>query len=80
LKKDGYGYVRLEDDAEEKMVMPKWSHKMPDWTVMMADGSTMSGLHMMEDWTVMSDDTICMKTMHLTFSKLFKNTSLFSRI
>ena len=46
----------IEDDNEEKMVMPEWAHKMPDGSVMLADGTTMTGNHTMEDGTKMSND------------------------
>jgi len=32
----------IEDDSEEKMVMPEWAHRMPDGTIMNADGSIVS--------------------------------------
>ncbi len=46
----------IEDDSEEKMVMPEWAHKMPDGSIMLADGTTMSGNHTMDDGTKMSND------------------------
>ncbi len=54
----------IEDDSEEKMVMPEWAHKMDDGTIMKADGSTMTDAHIMDDGTVMSDDVMHMETMH----------------
>ena len=50
----------IEDDSEEKMVMPEWAHRMPDGTIMNADGSIvgdsdMSGTHKMEDWETMDN-------------------------
>ena len=46
----------IEDDSEEKMVMPEWAHKMPDGSIMLADGTTMSGNHTMEDGSMMQND------------------------
>ena len=46
----------IEDDAEETMIMPEWAHKMPDGSIMLADGTTMSGNHTMGDGTTMSND------------------------
>jgi len=54
----------IEDDSEEKMVMPEWAHKMPDGTIMKADGSTMTDSHLMEDGTEMKDDEMHMEMMH----------------
>ena len=52
----------IEDDSEEKMVMPEWAHRMPDGTIMNADGSIVSDdemswmNHTMDDGTKMSND------------------------
>jgi len=54
----------IEDDAEEKMVMPEWAHKMPDGTIMNADGSIVGEsdgtkkewTHIMYDGTKMSNN------------------------
>ena len=54
----------IEDDSEEKMIMPEWAHKMPDGSIMLADGTTMSGNHTMEDGTVMKDSEMHMEMMH----------------
>jgi hypothetical protein len=54
----------IEDDSEEKGIMPKWAHNMPDGTVMMPDWSTISGSHIMEDGEVMTDNAMHMEMMH----------------
>ncbi|MDQ7022434.1 MAG: hypothetical protein Q9M97_02720 [Candidatus Gracilibacteria bacterium] len=54
----------IEDDSEKKEVMPKGAHKMADGTIMLADGSTMSGTHIMEDGTTMTDSKMHTEMMH----------------
>ena len=46
----------IEDDSEEKMVMPEWAHKMPDGTIMLADGTIVKESHTMADGTKMSNN------------------------
>ena len=54
----------IEDDNDTTSVMPEWAHRMPDGTIMNADGSIVGEddstknewTHMMPDGTTMSND------------------------
>ncbi len=55
----------IEDDNDTTSVMPEWAHRMPDGTIMNADGSIVGEgdstknewTHMMPDGTTMSNDS-----------------------